>query len=148
MAQCRATSKASGKRCRRRAVAGATVCWVHGGAAPQVREAARRRILDLVDPALGTLGRGVAKRRGIPTPTEIAAARDILDRAGLAAAPPEAAGAGVTFQLVVMPAGARALRESQELTPALVPGAPAPAISGNAQPVAFQVAVRKAGEAE
>jgi hypothetical protein len=93
--------------CRRQAVAGGTVCQVHGGAAPQVKEAARVRLLALVDPALGTLARGVSsRRRGIPTATEIAAARDILDRAGLAAERPASETAGVTIQLVVLPAGA------------------------------------------
>ena len=62
------------------------------------------RILELVSPALATLARAV-KRRGQPTAVEISAARDILDRAGLAAAPPEQASSGTTIQLVVMHAG-------------------------------------------
>jgi hypothetical protein len=65
-------------------IAGATVCRVHGGAAPQVKEAAGRRLLALVDPALVTLARAV-KGKGRPTAVEISAARDILDRAGLGA---------------------------------------------------------------
>jgi hypothetical protein len=36
----------SGRRCRRSAVRGATVCPVHGGAAPQVKAAAARRVAE------------------------------------------------------------------------------------------------------
>jgi len=85
MSQCTAKSKSTGWRCKAQAISGATVCRVHGGSAPQVRAAARMRLLELVDPALATLARGVRERKGIPTAQEIAAARDILDRAGLQA---------------------------------------------------------------
>jgi hypothetical protein len=43
--QCSAHTS-SGKQCRRQAVKGATVCYVHGGAAPQVRAAAARRLAE------------------------------------------------------------------------------------------------------
>jgi hypothetical protein len=105
MVQCHATSKTSGQQCRRPASAGAAVCRVHGGAAPQVKEAARVRLLALVDPALATLARAVNSRRQ-PTAVEISAAKDILDRAGLAAERPASEAAGVTIQLAVLPAGA------------------------------------------
>jgi hypothetical protein len=36
----------SGRRCRRSALRGASVCWVHGGAAGQVRRAAERRVAE------------------------------------------------------------------------------------------------------
>jgi len=49
-----------------------------------VKEAARLRLLALVDPALAALGRAV-RSRATPSAVQIAAARDILDRAGLAA---------------------------------------------------------------
>lgn len=42
--QCVATAKATGQRCRRAAIAGGTVCTVHGGRAPQVRRAAAARV--------------------------------------------------------------------------------------------------------
>lgn len=42
---CTATAHATGQRCRRAPVAGATVCQVHGGKAPQVQRAAARRAL-------------------------------------------------------------------------------------------------------
>jgi hypothetical protein len=83
-AQCRATCKATGERCRKRPIAGAAVCRSHGGAAPQVREAAKRRILSLVDPALGALAWAVSKRRGVvPPAVQLAAAKEILDLAGI-----------------------------------------------------------------
>lgn len=42
--QCKARSVRSGRRCQRRAVLGAVVCRHHGGAAPQVKAAAARRL--------------------------------------------------------------------------------------------------------
>jgi hypothetical protein len=42
--RCLATSKRSGDQCRRYAIPGGTVCVMHGGAAPQVAAAARRRL--------------------------------------------------------------------------------------------------------
>lgn len=44
--RCSARAKSTGDRCRRRAVPGATVCPMHGGAAPQVKAAAARRVAD------------------------------------------------------------------------------------------------------
>ena len=44
MAQCIATSRRSGQRCKRPALVGATVCSKHGGSAPQVKAAAARRV--------------------------------------------------------------------------------------------------------
>ena len=43
MNQCTAKSKQTGKRCKRPVKEGATVCFVHGGAAGQVRRAAELR---------------------------------------------------------------------------------------------------------
>jgi hypothetical protein len=45
MARCAATAR-SGERCRKQAIAGAHVCRFHGGAAPQVQAAARRRLAE------------------------------------------------------------------------------------------------------
>lgn len=42
--RCTATSKHTGQRCGAWAVGGTHVCRMHGGAAPQVRAAARRRL--------------------------------------------------------------------------------------------------------
>jgi hypothetical protein len=41
--QCRATSKQSGQRCKRRPIPGGSVCVMHGGASPGARENAERR---------------------------------------------------------------------------------------------------------
>jgi hypothetical protein len=58
---------------------------MHGGSAPQVRAAAARRALEkLVDPALEKL-EGLVEDAETPHAVLLAAIRDILDRAGLAA---------------------------------------------------------------
>lgn len=76
--QCSATSKRSAQRCKRAPVPGATVCNLHGGKAPQVQAAAKRRLLaeelraikdvelddDDVDPTVAVLGAlNVARER-------------------------------------------------------------------------------------
>jgi hypothetical protein len=53
--QCVATSKRTGVRCARARVPGATVCSMHGGAAPQVQDAAARRVQE--QRALALVGR-------------------------------------------------------------------------------------------
>lgn len=56
---------------------------MHGGAAPQVKRAARERIAEMVDPALGVLYKAMKMHtKGSPQPLAVVAARDILDRAG------------------------------------------------------------------
>jgi hypothetical protein len=44
--QCKATSKGTGNRCGRKAIAGGTTCEYHGGSAPQVRAKAAERVLE------------------------------------------------------------------------------------------------------
>lgn len=44
--RCAATAKRTGKPCRRAPVPGASVCSVHGGAAPQTRAKAAERVLE------------------------------------------------------------------------------------------------------
>jgi hypothetical protein len=51
---------------------------MHGGAAPQVKAAARARLLALQVPAIATLGR-LLERDECPT-VQLGAAKDILDR--------------------------------------------------------------------
>lgn len=46
-AQCIAQSKRSGAQCKRAPVPGATVCVKHGGGAPQVQAAAKRRLQEM-----------------------------------------------------------------------------------------------------
>ena len=56
-----------------------------GAAAPQVKRAAANRLADLVDPAIRALREAVASKKTdqVPWATRVAAARDVLDRAGL-----------------------------------------------------------------
>jgi hypothetical protein len=61
MARCTATAKSTGKQCGREAILGSNVCFNHGGAAPQVKAAAERRLAKEVigkqlDEALEELG--------------------------------------------------------------------------------------------
>lgn len=70
----------SGKPCRAPAISGGAVCQAHGGSAPQVRAAARERILALVDPSLAQLSKLIRHRNGS---TSLGAVKDVLDRAGL-----------------------------------------------------------------
>lgn len=44
--QCTAKSKRSGQRCRRAAIAGGSVCRMHGGGAPRVAAAAAARVVE------------------------------------------------------------------------------------------------------
>ncbi len=50
-------SKQTGRRCRQPAIPGGNVCRYHGGAAPQVQQAARLRLAALVDPAIDQLAK-------------------------------------------------------------------------------------------
>ena len=72
--------RTNGQPCHNSAILGATVCRVHGGAAKQVREAARQRLEELVLPAIATLRRLVASAE--TDAVSLAAAKDILDRTG------------------------------------------------------------------
>lgn len=50
-AKCRATNR-QGKRCGKFPIPGGVVCRMHGGAAPQVKAAAEKRLADLVPKAV------------------------------------------------------------------------------------------------
>lgn len=69
----------SGQRCKKSAMLGQQVCNKHGGAAPQNRAAAKRRLAELVEPAIGALERALAANdmRAV-----VAAAKLVLDRTG------------------------------------------------------------------
>lgn len=57
---------------------------MHGGGAPQVRQAARLRLAALVDPAINVLASLLKpSKRKIPENVRLAAAKDALDRNGL-----------------------------------------------------------------
>lgn len=106
MPLCTAKSSQSGKPCKRHAIAGGTVCPTHGGSAPRVKEAAKRRLLELVDPALAVLARSMKQspppdrkkfatdaayetavlahfRDQIPAAVALKAATEVLDRADI-----------------------------------------------------------------
>jgi hypothetical protein len=75
---CRAHTSA-GNPCQKAPVRGALVCASHGGAAPQVKQAARRRLLEAADPAAARLV------QLLDSPYEaiaVRAATALLDRSG------------------------------------------------------------------
>jgi hypothetical protein len=72
--------RTNGEPCRAWAIHGGRVCVVHGGKAPQVRLSAEQRIRDLVDPSLNRIQKAIADDDN--PQLALAAARDILDRAG------------------------------------------------------------------
>ena len=78
--QCRATSR-HGKQCLRTAIPGGYVCNFHGGASPLARQAARMRLLAMVEPAFGVLMELMAD--GTDEKTRLAAAVAVLDRVGM-----------------------------------------------------------------
>ena len=114
--------RSSGGPCRAPAIKGGNVCVTHGGRAPQVVAAAKLKLLAMVDPALAALLRETKRKTNAPNGVAVAAARDILDRAGLAAAPPESASAGTVINLVVMASGQaiEAPRETRSIEASVV----------------------------
>jgi hypothetical protein len=72
--------RTNGEPCRAPSIRGGHVCVVHGGRAPQVRQSAEERIRALVDPSLKRIQRTIADDDN--PALALAAARDILDRAG------------------------------------------------------------------
>lgn len=71
----------SGKPCQLDAMRGTNVCHKHGGSAPQVREAARLRLLSAADDAAAVLIRLTKKKASDSDVRQAAIA--VLDRAGL-----------------------------------------------------------------
>lgn len=71
-----------GHQCRREAIAGATVCRQHGGAAPQVRQQAAARIGNAADSMVKSLLEWVADP-SVEVRDKVKIAQDLLDRAGL-----------------------------------------------------------------
>ena len=76
--QCKATSRA-GSRCKLKAILGGTVCRMHGGAAPQVQQAAKDRLAALVGPAITALHGLLAAE---DEKARLGAVKDVLDRNG------------------------------------------------------------------
>ena len=82
--KCSAHRHSDGKPCQRPAARGATVCPVHGGSAPQVKAAAKRRLDQAADALVQKLLK-FALDDDAPDNIALAAIRDALDRAGLVA---------------------------------------------------------------
>jgi hypothetical protein len=76
---CRAR-RSNGTPCGAYAVHGAVVCRMHGGAAPQVKAAARERLLAAADPAAARLVELLSSDDAM---VRLRAAVALLDRAGL-----------------------------------------------------------------
>ncbi len=92
--RCSARKAGTGQSCKAWAISGGSVCVYHGGRAPAVREAARRRLDALVPLALDvladlTLGRahdpGSDAPMAVPPGVRARACAEILSRAGVAA---------------------------------------------------------------
>ena len=81
--QCSARKTHTHEPCQAYAIKGGEVCVYHGGSAPQVREAANRRLRMLADDALEVLRRIVTDPDLDPR-VKLQAAKDILDRLGIA----------------------------------------------------------------
>jgi len=90
--QCTATNR-DGERCRRYPIAGGNVCIFHGGGTPQAQQAARKRLLGLVEPIIevfeeivetwhGTRCETCGRPTGDPGPI-IRIGQLALDRSGL-----------------------------------------------------------------
>jgi hypothetical protein len=63
--RCVAQAKETGERCRRQPIPGGLVCVLHGGGAPQTIAAAKRRLLEGVEPALTRLLRFIETPPGL-----------------------------------------------------------------------------------
>lgn len=93
--RCTAAARSTGERCGRTPIPGGYVCRVHGGDVPAAREAAKQRLLQLVDPAIYGLTQALkiaesfqCKECGGFSDAKMAAvvvkaAQIVLDRAGL-----------------------------------------------------------------
>ena len=79
--RCTATANRTGERCKAPAIKGGTVCRMHGGALPQVKQSAKDRLLALVDPALAALDQ-ILRSKDADDAHKVRAALGILDRTG------------------------------------------------------------------
>ncbi len=74
--------RTNGEPCGNYPIRGGTVCTKHGGGAPQVRAKAAERILGAADLAAKRLIEFMSDKN-VPASVRLAAARDLLDRAGV-----------------------------------------------------------------
>ncbi|WP_131809596.1 hypothetical protein [Mycolicibacter sinensis] len=78
--RCTARSSRTGEPCKRPPMLGGNVCYHHGGAAPQVKAKAQRRLEQSCDALVQKL-LGMALDGDVPDHVALAAIRDALDRA-------------------------------------------------------------------
>lgn len=76
-ARCKATNR-QGQRCGRAPILGGTVCRMHGGAAPQVKNAAEERLRALEFPAIDRIAK-LINQDEFPS-VAYQASKDVLDR--------------------------------------------------------------------
>lgn len=76
--KCTAKSSRTGKPCQKYPINGGTVCRTHGGAAPQVKAAAEKRLADLRPKAITRLD-WLMDQEAFPT-VILGAVKDVLDR--------------------------------------------------------------------
>ncbi|MFH9478051.1 HGGxSTG domain-containing protein [Streptomyces anulatus] len=81
--RCKAHKK-SGQQCKAAPISGGTVCRVHGGSAPQVKNKAAQRIAEAADPAAAKLVE-MLHDKAVPAAVRLGVIKDLLDRAGLKA---------------------------------------------------------------
>src|SRR5262252_2921835 len=75
--------RSDGSPCRAPAIKGGRVCQAHGGATKHIRDAANRRLEELVMPSISKLR--TLMLRGETHSVQLKAATEILDRAGIIA---------------------------------------------------------------
>lgn len=78
-----AAHRTNGEPCGNYPMRGSNVCRKHGGATKAARERAQIRILTAADPAAAKLLQLMTSKK-VPPQVQLAAARDLLDRAGMA----------------------------------------------------------------
>ena len=79
--RCTAKAHRTGERCRAAAIKGGTVCRVHGGATPAVREKAQERLMAMVEPALTRLQK-IVRDPATTDADALRAVREVLNRTG------------------------------------------------------------------
>ena len=81
--RCKAKTR-SGRRCKNPPILAGTVCRMHGGSAPQVKEAAQRRLVAMILPALAEL-HDVLRKPDTSDADRLRAIKEVLDRGGVSA---------------------------------------------------------------